>query len=61
MAGVEHGVEEAVEGFLVTGQHFVVSAGAAFREIEAEHATDVLGGECDLVAFCSGNRKALIT
>eukprot|EP00825_Cyclidium_porcatum_P019077 TRINITY_DN2167_c0_g1_i6.p2 TRINITY_DN2167_c0_g1~~TRINITY_DN2167_c0_g1_i6.p2 ORF type:complete len:106 (-),score=13.69 TRINITY_DN2167_c0_g1_i6:194-511(-) len=56
MAGVEHGVEEAVEGFLVAGQHFVVGARALLGEIEAEHAANVLGREGDPVFFRGGDQ-----
>jgi hypothetical protein len=47
VTGVEHGVEEAVEGVLVAGDHRVVGAGHCSAEVETEHAADVLRGEGD--------------
>ena len=44
-AGIEHGVEEAVEPVLVAGHHRVVGVGDRGREIEAEHAARRLRGK----------------
>ena len=63
MSGIEHGVEEAVKGFLVAGQYFVIGGRAFFGKIQAEHAAHILcresyavlpGGSNQTVAQCLG-------
>ena len=56
VAGVEHGVEEAVEGFLVAFQHFSVGLWATGAEVEAEHAADRLRREGDAVPGSRGDQ-----
>lgn len=51
VAGIEHGVEETVEGFLVAGHDGFKAVGAFFGKVEAEHAAYVLGAEFDAVLF----------
>ncbi len=56
VAGVEHGVEEAVEGGLVALHDFGVVLGNLGAEVEAEHAADGLCAEGDLAGLGGGGQ-----